>query len=122
MWRRRNRLQRLEGEIAAGKAERAELRRRLELFETLAAAAGADVSGQLTRGPWHSGPVPSAPMPPALLAASRDLRSRDVPVKLNLGGAEVVAVVGGAGDPREWWTAMWQLAGPGEFGPKEASG
>lgn len=122
VWRKRNRLQRLESEIAAGKAERAELRRRLEMFETLAAAAGADVSAQLGRGPWRNAPVPSAPLPPALLAASRDLRSRDVPVKLNLGGAEVVAVVGGAGDPREWWTAMWQLAGPGESGPKEASG
>jgi hypothetical protein len=34
-------MRRLENEVAAGKAERAELRRRLELFEKIAAAAGA---------------------------------------------------------------------------------
>jgi hypothetical protein len=36
-------MQRLENEVAQGKAERAELRRRLELFEKIAAAAGAQL-------------------------------------------------------------------------------
>jgi hypothetical protein len=30
-------------------------------------------------------------------------------VRLDVGGAEVIAVIGGAGDPREWWTAIWEL-------------
>ncbi len=46
MWRKRHRLQRLESEIAEGKAERAELRRRLEQFEIIAAAAGASLPGE----------------------------------------------------------------------------
>ncbi len=62
--------------------------------------------------------MPSAPMPGELVAAARVTSEDDVPVRLEfaLAGASVVAVVavvGSAeGDPREWWTAIWQLAQP----------
>ncbi len=99
MWRMRRRLRRLEGEFAAARADQAELRQRLEFFEMIAAATGAAAR--------H--PVPSAPMPPPLVAAARELRRQDVPVRMDVGGTEVIAVIGGEGDPREWWTAIWEL-------------
>ena len=114
--RRMRRLQQLEGEVAMGKAERAELRRRLEVFEAIAAAAGASADGARASGGWRH-PVPAAPMPPGLAAAARELRSHDTAVRLDVAGADLVAVVGGPGDPREWWTAIWQLAGPETTGP-----
>lgn len=114
MWRRRRtdappvamtRIRELEAEVAAASADRAELRQRMELLESVAAAAGA----QAYRA------VPAAPLPPELLAAARDVHGTDVPVRLDVAGNDVVAVIGGAGDPREWWTAIWQLAAkPGE--------
>jgi hypothetical protein len=61
-----------------------------------------------------------APLPANLLAAARDLRGHDVPVRLEVAGAEVIAIVGGPGDPREWWTAIWQAAGPATAEPEEA--
>jgi hypothetical protein len=97
VWGRR-RLHRLEEEIAEAKADSAALRDRLDLFESIAAAAGAAV-----------GPVPEAPMPPELVAAAREVHSQDIPVRLNVSGTEVIAIIGGPGDPREWWTAIWQL-------------
>ena len=127
MWQRRRRLQKLETEIAQGKAERAELRRRLDWFETIAAAAGAvapaaDPEGTALLSSGLPSPtlssaaqqstVPSAPLPPNLRAAARDLRGQDVPVRLDVAGAEVIAIVGGPGDPEEWWTAIWRTAGP----------
>jgi hypothetical protein len=60
-----------------------------------------------------------APLPPNLLAAARDLRGHDVPVRLEVAGAEVIAVVGGPGDPREWWTAICRTAGL-DAGPETA--
>lgn len=138
MWRRGRRLQQLETEIAQGKAERAELRRRLDWFETIAAAAGAAAprdpqstallnTGMPTATPLTTTPprpgqqstLPLAPLPANLLAAARDLRGHDVPVRLEVAGAEVIAIVGGPGDPREWWTAIWQAAGP-DAGPETA--
>jgi hypothetical protein len=105
MWRGRGRrLRRVEEELASAKAERAELSRRLELFETIAAVAGA----------VHAGPVPGAPIPAGLIAAAREPAGRDLPVRLQVAGTEVIAVVDGQGDPREWWTAIWHLAGPEE--------
>jgi hypothetical protein len=135
MWRRRRRIQQLEIEVEQGKAERAELRRRLDWFEAIAAAAGADPpgsqlqgAGQPSAGPPNTrspstrlpsrGQQTAVPAPPPnLLAAARDLRGRDVPVRLDVAGAEVIAVVGGPGDPREWWKAIWQTAGP-DAGPE----
>jgi|HubBroStandDraft_1064217.scaffolds.fasta_scaffold193197_2 hypothetical protein len=98
--RGRRRLRDLEVEVAEARAEGAELRQRIELFESMAAAAGATI-----------GPVPLAPMPPELVAAARELPRDDVPMRLDVAGVEVIAVVGGPGDPREWWTAIWELAG-----------
>jgi hypothetical protein len=102
VWRGRRRLRQLESEIAEARADQAELRRRLEFFEMIAASAGA------APGP----PAPPGPMPPALVAAARELHREEVPVRLDVDGTEVVAVVAGEGDPREWWTAIWRLAGP----------
>jgi hypothetical protein len=125
MWRRRRRIQQLEVEIAQGKAERAELRRRLDWFEAIAAAAGAAPPGtdphgtglastaSPSTGPARAEQQSTVPAPPPnLLAAARDIRGHDVPVRLDVAGAEVIAVVGGPGDPREWWKAIWQTAGP----------
>jgi len=103
MRRGRRRLRRLEGELAATRADQAELRRRVEMFERIAASAGAAV-----------GVVPSVPMPQELVAAARELRSRDYPVRLDVGGTPVIAVIGGEGDPRQWWTAIWRIAAPAE--------
>ena len=129
MWRRR-RLQQLEIEIAQGKAERAELRRRLDWFEAIAAAAGAARPGSDPQGtallstglpsttPANTAPLRAGqlsmvpPAPPTLIAAAGNLRGHDVPVRLDVAGAEVIAILGGPGDPREWWTAIWQAAGP----------
>jgi hypothetical protein len=99
LWGRR-RLQRLEDELARALADQASLRSRLDLFETIAAAAGT------TQG--H--PVPVSPMPAGLVAAGREVRSEDFPVRLDVAGSEVIAVIGGEGDPREWWNAIWHLA------------
>ncbi len=103
MWRRWRRLRQLEAELARAGADQADLRRRVEQFELIAAAAGAAQQ-----------PVPLAPMPPSLVAAAADARSRDVPVRLSVAGTEVIAVVSGDGDPRQWWTAIWGLTGPGD--------
>lgn len=58
--------------------------------------------------------MPDAPVPPALVVAAGERRSSDVPVRLDVADSEVFAVVGGPGDPREWWTAIWQVAGRSE--------
>lgn len=69
----------------------------------IAAAAGAGVPE-----------APDAPVPPVLVAAAGGRRSSDVPVRLDVADSEVFAVVGGPGDPREWWTAIWQLTARSE--------
>ncbi len=119
MWRRRRRLQELETEVAQGKAERAELRRRLDWFEAIAVAAGAAAPGGQPPGSGRQQRTAPIAPPPNLLAAARDLRRHDVPVRLEVAGAEVIAVVGGPGDPREWWTAIWRTVGP-DAGPETA--
>ena len=103
MWWERRRLQRLEDELASARADQAQLQRRLEAFEVIAAAAGG--APDL---------VPSGPMPPGLVAAARELHSQDFPVRVEMAGSEVIAVIGGGGDPREWWNAIWQIAGEDE--------
>jgi hypothetical protein len=97
--RRRMRMRRLEQAVAEAKACQAELMRRLELFEKIAAAAGADL-----------GDPPAADVPQPLLTAAQDPRA-DAPVRLEVGGREFIAVLGGdGGDPREWWAAIQRLA------------
>lgn len=109
MWRTRHRLRRLETDLAAGRAERAELRRRLDWFETIAAAAGASAPRA----------APTAPTPLSLVAAAREPRSQDVAVRLEVAGAEVIAVIGGAGDPHEWWMAIRQMTAAEAAGPED---
>jgi len=103
MWRGRRRLRRLEGELVAARADHADLRRRLELFEQIAQSAGAAVSDP-----------PAMPMPPELVAAARESRASDYPVHLDVLGTQAIAVIGADGDPREWWTAIWRIAAPAE--------
>jgi hypothetical protein len=101
-------MRRLEDELAGTKADQLELRRRLELFEAIASAAGAAAPD----AGWWGEIVPSAPMPASLLAAVGD-RETSSAVRLDVGGKDVIAIIGGPGDPREWWSAMWHLAGSG---------
>jgi hypothetical protein len=104
-------MRRLENEIAAGKAERAELRRRLELFEKIAAAAGATLDDPAQSDADATGTSATAPVPPSLLAAAQDPRRSGAPVRLEVDGSEFIAVVDGeAGDPHEWWSAIRRLA------------
>jgi hypothetical protein len=94
-------MRRLEDEVAEGKAERAELRRRLELFEKIAAAAGVEVDDS----------VVTEPVPPSLLAAAQEPRRHGAPVRVDVDGHELIAVVDGeGGDPNEWWSAIRKLA------------
>jgi hypothetical protein len=97
-------MRRLEHEVAEARAERAELRQRLELFEKIAAAAGVEVDAvQDTEG--------TEPVPPSLLAAAQDPRQHGAPVWLDVDGRELIAVVDGEdGDPHEWWSAIRRLA------------
>jgi hypothetical protein len=108
VWRWRRRLRQLEDELVRTRVDQAELRRRLEMFEMIAASAGAE-----TVSSAHA----DAALPPELLAAARELRGRETPVRLDIAGAEVIAVIGGDGDPREWWTAIRQMACREEASP-----
>lgn len=108
LWRRR-RLRRLEAELESAVADQQDLRRRVELFEALASAAGA----ALPDAGWWGNVVPSAPMPASLLAAAGDAGPADSAVSIDVAGTDVIAIIGGPGDPREWWSAMWHLAGSG---------
>jgi len=102
--RRRRRMQQLEDAVAEAKASQAELKRRVELFEKIAAAAGAELSDQPA--------VADVPRP--LMVAAQDPRE-DTPVHLDVAGHQFIAVVGGeGGDPQEWWAAIQHLvAQPG---------
>jgi len=110
-------MRRLENEVAAARANQADLTRRLELFEKIAAAAGVELAD-----PPEPGDVPTP-----LAAAAQDPR-QDTPVRLSVDGRDFIAVVGGGdgGDPIEWWTAIKQLAGRSEnsarSAPESASG
>ena len=102
MWlaRRRRRMQRLEDAVAEATASQAELMRRVELFEKIAAAAGVELGDQPS----------AADVPQPLMAAARDPR-QDAPVHLDVAGREFIAVVGAdGGDPHEWWAAIQHLA------------
>jgi hypothetical protein len=110
LWRGRRRIRRLEDEITASRAEQAELRRRLEVFEMIAGAAGA----ALPEPQWHRTHSPTSKMPASLAAAAGTLSSDEAPITLEVGGTEVIAVIGGPGDPHEWWSAVCQVAGQPE--------
>jgi hypothetical protein len=108
VWRGRRRIRRLEEEVATARAEQAELERRLEVFEKIAGAVG----GSLPESAWWGTAVPAAPMPATLAAAAREQLPQDAPVRLEVAGSDVIAVIGGPGDPRQWWSALWQIAVP----------
>jgi hypothetical protein len=103
VWKERHsqRMRRLENEVAEAKAGQAELQRRVELFEKIAAAAGAELDD----------PAAMDSVPPSLLAAAQDRRRSGAPVRLEVDGRELIAVVDGEdGDPLEWWSAIQRLA------------
>ena len=103
MWQgRRRQIRRLENDVASAKAGQAELTRRLELFEKIAAAAGVELDAP---------PPAPADVPGPLAAAAQDPR-QDAPVRLEVEGREFIAIVRGGedADPREWWTAIKHLA------------
>lgn len=108
MWRRQRRIQRLEDELANARVDRLDLRRRLEVFEAIASAAGA----ALPEANWWGEVVPEAPMPASLVAAAADYASPDSPVRIDVEGSDVIAIIGGPGDPRQWWSALWCLTVP----------
>jgi hypothetical protein len=100
VWPGKRRLRRLESEIAEARAGQAELQRRVELFEKIAASAGAALD--------DAGGAP--PVPTSLVAAAHDYRPGSFPVRLAVNGGEVIAVIGGdGGDPQDWWTAIRRL-------------
>jgi hypothetical protein len=109
LWWERRRLRRLEGELASAKADQLELRQRLEVFEAIASAAGA----ALPETSWWGRIVPAAPMPASLRAAANNYASPDSTLRLDVDGTDVIAIIGGPGDPREWWSAVWSLTVPG---------
>ena len=109
MWWDRRRLRRLEGALASAKADQLELRQRLEVFEAIASAAGA----ALPETSWWGRIVPAAPMPASLRAAAANYASPDSTLRLDVDGTDVIAIIGGPGDPREWWSAVWSLTVPG---------
>ena len=99
--RRSQRMRRLENEVAAARAGQAELVRRVELFEKIAAAAGLELGNT----------VATEPVPASLLAAAQDPRRIGASVRLDVDGRELIAVVDGeGGDPHEWWSAIRRLA------------
>ncbi len=96
-------MRQLEDAVAEARATQAELMRRIQLFEQIAAAAGVELSERAA----------AAGVPESLIAAATDPRG-DAPVRLEVGGREFIAVVGGeGGDPREWWAAIQHLASRG---------
>jgi hypothetical protein len=106
VWREKRRLRQLEAEVARAKAGQADLQRRLELFEKIAAAAGAEVAAR----PGEPGAEDDT-VPQSLVIAAQDPRQNGAPVRVNVDGRELVAVVGGGGgDPQEWWAAIRRLA------------
>jgi hypothetical protein len=101
VWQQRQRLSRLEKAAVEARAAQADLQRRLEAFERIAAAAGADLTDT----------VPEPAVPPPLLAAAVQPGRNGSPVRLAVDGEDVIAVIGDeGGNPSEWWAAISQLA------------
>jgi hypothetical protein len=109
VWQGRRRLAQLERELAAARSAHAELQQRVNLFERIAAAAGASLDDATRDEPPTE---PLLPVPAALLVAATERRAAGAPVRLAVGGREVIAVVGDdeGGDPGEWWSAIHKFA------------
>jgi hypothetical protein len=106
----RRRLERLEKEVAQARTAQAELQRRLNMFEQIAAAAGATLEDTALEDTALDDTAPLMPVPPTLLAVAQDPRRKDSPVRLAVGGDDVIAVIGDEdGDPREWWAAIHRV-------------
>jgi hypothetical protein len=147
----KRRMAELEKEVAQARAAQAVLQQRVDLFEKIAAAAGAslrqaspessrlssngpvvsgpgtaglDADGPNAGGPGAGGPgggglhagasgadALGEPLPATLLAAATRGQAAGSPVRLVVGGQDVIAVVGDdeGGDPREWWNAIHRL-------------
>jgi hypothetical protein len=108
-------MRRLETELELARADRADLRRRLEVFEMIASAAGAalDVDTPSPRPGAAQAHGQAGPPPATLVAAAREEKRQEFPIRLDVGGSELIAVIGGPGDPREWWSAIADVAEPG---------
>jgi hypothetical protein len=102
------RIRRLEEEMSEARADQADIRQRLQLFEMIAAAAGSDSPKPLSRASRPG--TPSASLPASLLAAARDARTDEEAVWLEVGDSDMIAIVGGPGNPREWWSAIWRVS------------
>src|SRR5260370_38352441 len=78
VWKERHsrRMRRLENEVAEAKAGQAELQRRVELFEKIAAAAGVELDDA----------VAADSRPPSLLGRGQDPRPTGRPVWPGAGG------------------------------------
>jgi hypothetical protein len=129
VWQGRQRLAQLEKELAQTQAAQAALQQRVDVFEQIAAAAGASldagvpldagaalgVGASLDEGQRGQPPAgPLVPVPATLLAAATEGRPDGSPVRLAVGGRDVIAVIGDeGGDPRKWWMAIRQLAARG---------
>lgn len=105
MWQGRRRLAQVEKELTATRVAQRALQQRVDMFEKIAAAAGASLN-EAGPGDWPARSL--APVPPNLLAAASERRAEGSPVRLAVGGRDVIAVIGDdeGGDPREWWTAI----------------
>jgi hypothetical protein len=97
MWQARRRLRRLEKSVAEARAGQADLARRVELFEQVAAAAVGVPLGESAAGP----------VPASLVTAARDDVGKTVLVRLDVESRKIIAVIGGrGGDPGQWWAAI----------------
>jgi hypothetical protein len=94
--------------MSEARADQADLRQRLQLFEMIAAAAGTDTSKPPARSDRPG--APSASLPASLLAAARDARTHEEAVWLEVGDSDMIAIVRGPGNPREWWSAIWHAS------------
>jgi hypothetical protein len=110
VWQGRRRLGQLERQLAETRAAQTALQQRVDLFERIAAAAGAALDDP--RPGAETAGLPLAPVPATLLAAATEGRPDGSPVRLAVGGRDVIAVIGDdeGGDPGEWWTAIHRLA------------
>ena len=88
-----------------------DLQRRMEVFEEAARLAGVPVESA-------AGDAIPAGVRASLIAASHTPRPGGEPVRLEAEGVPLIAVVGGAGDPRAWWKALPGLTHPSFAAPK----
>ena len=103
MWRLGRKKDTKAERIARLEAGRAEDRRMLDALTAVARAAGAEVESAADDA------VPGVPA--GLIAATRSPRPGGEPVMLtSRDGQQVIAVVTGDGDPRQWWNAINERA------------